>query len=101
MAQSIYEFYKEKTMEDKNIFNVYVVMESQEQCDRMKQVCVENGLPIWDFVCGWSFDGTYKGEHHFGFWDKEDFFIGLDASRNHIQATEAEFLQLLKEYKDV
>ena len=30
----------------KTIYNVFVVMESQEQCDRMKQLCIDNNLPI-------------------------------------------------------
>ena len=32
----------------KTIYNVAVLMESQEQCNRMKQLCIDNGLPIWD-----------------------------------------------------
>lgn len=83
----------------KSIYNVYVVMDSQETCDRMKQLCIDNGLPIWSFKCGWEFDNTYVGSHQFGFWDNEDFFIGLDANKNYTQVTESEFIELLKTTK--
>mgnify|MGYP003402789722 FL=1 len=33
----------------KTIYNTYVVMESQDQCDRIKQLCIDNNLPIWIF----------------------------------------------------
>lgn len=33
-------------MKELNIYKVAVPMESQEQCDRMKQLCIDNRLPI-------------------------------------------------------
>jgi len=32
----------------KTIYNTYVIMESQEQCDMMKQLCIDNELEILD-----------------------------------------------------
>lgn len=32
----------------KTIFNTYIEVESQKQADRLKQVCIDNRLPIWD-----------------------------------------------------
>ena len=31
----------------KSIFTVFVPVDSQEQCNRLKQICIDNGLPIW------------------------------------------------------
>jgi len=76
----------------KTIFNVYVVMDSQATCDRMKQICVDNGLPIWDNYI--YFNEVYP---HFGYnagiFDTWYF-------ENKTQVTETEFLQLLKEYNN-
>lgn len=87
----------------KNIFNVYVVMESQEQCDRMKQVCIDNGLPIWDDEIAFLFD--VDNINYFSFSLDMNFAVWLTSFKiidttTLIQATEKEFLQLLKEYKD-
>lgn len=30
------------------IYNVYVKMKSQAQCDRFKKLCIDNNLRIWD-----------------------------------------------------
>jgi len=83
-------------MEDKNIFNVYVVMDSQANCDRMKQVCVENDLN----------DNIYESD--FEFSDKYRYFLSAmtgfyvaSQTYSNSKVTEQEFLQLLKEYKNV
>jgi len=77
----------------KNIFNVYVVMDSQATCDRMKQVCIDNGLDIHDF--------TFRKDFHFAnnFCVFDNTF-GLWAISSQTQVTEQEFMNLLKEYKD-
>jgi len=82
----------------KNIFNVYVEMESQEQCDRMKQLCVDNGLPIWEDYSAFDFLKDYV----FGY-NKTEFFIYdlMDNWNKQTQVTETEFIELLKQYKDV
>jgi len=84
----------------KNIFNVYVEMESQEQCDRMKQLCVDNGLPIWCMFDKHKTDESiffYEGD----FWVTDVESNIKDIKLNNTQATETEFIELLKQYKDV
>jgi hypothetical protein len=79
-------------------------MESQEQCDRMKQVCIDNELP---YEKG-DYDFTYDKTRHFEDRDVfrfsesfKTFDIWLfDESLNFNEVTETEFLQLLKEYND-
>jgi len=68
-------------------------MESQEQCDRMKQVCVDNGLPYLDGKTGFTLNDIFM---HFGYYNNVFGVLSLDG----IEVTEAEFLQLLKEQKD-
>jgi hypothetical protein len=87
----------------KTIFNVYVVMESQEQCDRMKKICIDNGLNYWktksafDFIENCIFTQSD---------DDKDFWVMISKinvkkyKKNKQEVTETEFLQLLKEYND-
>jgi len=83
----------------KTIFNVYVVMDSQETCGRMKAICLENGLPIWGDEAGWIYYGD--GEFfNFDLKDEEFFvFVNFKNLKDKTQVTEAEFLELLNEYK--
>ncbi len=85
----------------KSIFTVYVPIKSQQQADRLKQICIDNGLAIWDSLSGWK----YNKNQSFLSYDKidkefyifyEDYYI---KEWKHIQSTEAEFIELLKEYK--
>jgi hypothetical protein len=82
----------------KTIYNVYVPMESQEQCDRMRQLCIDNGLTIGDHKDDFKFSNTkdffrYSTVfYEFGVWDYEKFTKKL---------TEQEFIELLKKEKDV
>ena len=73
-------------------------MQDQETCDRMKQVCVDAGLPSWGLTST-SFR-FYSKENVFGCDEAGDFFI-LSNNKNmkHTQVTEPEFLTLLNEYK--
>jgi hypothetical protein len=89
----------------KTIFNVFVAMDSQETCDRMKAVCLENGLPIWKHSM--AFDFMSKGDVLVYSKLSEEFFIMklgtyYDVAEEDIktQVTEAEFLELLNEYKN-
>jgi len=81
----------------KTIFNVYVEMDSQATCDRMKQLCVDNGLKIWkdDFY----FNHFY---HQFYFHPYGKNFILLHSAETfyHTRVIETEFIELLKQYKD-
>jgi len=82
-----------------SIFEVYVLMQDQKQCNRMKQICVDNGLKIgshskdFEFIIRNGEVNTFRNSliHGFGIW-----WLDKDLT----QVTETEFLQLLKEYND-
>lgn len=75
----------------KTIYNTYVVMESQEQCDRMKQLCLDNDLDIWNNDCAFDFCESFK---YFSF-KPNSFWISSNIW-NKEQITEEEFKELLK-----
>jgi len=82
----------------KTIYNTYVKMESQEQCDRMKKVCIENGLPIWG-----GFDYTKKCLFGANINASEGDFYVVNSLTNicsrknkYTEVTESEWLTLLK-----
>ena len=92
---------------EKNIFNVYVEMQDQAQCDRMKQLCVDNGLPIWEDEN--SFDITSRKDEKSWFWydeiENEYFIVDLRIDEIPLdspscEATKIEFIELLKQYKN-
>jgi hypothetical protein len=89
----------------KSIFNTYVVMESQEQCDRMKQVCIDNNLPIWDSDLGWRYAKDLAENENAYFCidpnpEDNNFFIGYWLKNENpfsaTEVTESEWLELLK-----
>jgi len=73
----------------KTIYNTYVVMELQEQCDRMKQLCIDNGLPI-DY--GFTIDCKYF--EYCRIFDEWNVWNCFDDAKTQI--TEQEFIELLK-----
>jgi hypothetical protein len=88
----------------KTIFTVAVPMQDQAQCDRMKAVCLENGLPIWVDDVGFSYiDGCVfaynKNPVVKEFYCLKAQIIIEEFTEGYTQVTEAEFLELLKEYK--
>ena len=82
----------------KTIYNTYVLMESQEQCDRMKQLCIDNGLEIWDDDLAFEYQDE---ENAFGFDDEDnDFFVFAGYTSDltgKTKVTEEEFIELLKQ----
>lgn len=82
----------------KTIYNVAVLMEDQSQCDRMKQLCLDNGLPIWEVKVAFSFRASEN--NYFVYYDK-DFFIRVCAKKTYDKSlvTESEFIELLKNHK--
>lgn len=79
---------------EKTIYNVFVKMESQEQCDRLKALCVEYGLPI-------DYGFTIKNEYEFFEYCYlfDEFNVWTTADHKHTQVTEQDFIELLKNTK--
>jgi len=85
----------------KTIFNVYVEMDSQATCDRMKQLCVDNGLPILNKKVYDGFEFVeYFRYFSFGKASTDRFEIWNHATIYFTKATETEFIELLKQYKN-
>jgi len=78
----------------KTIYNTYVVMESQEQCDRMKQLCIDNGLPFGKNITSFELIISLKYLFFYYSQNSKAFFIG--DSKDRTQITEHEFIELLK-----
>jgi hypothetical protein len=82
----------------KTIYNVAVLMESQEQCNRMKQLCLDNELPIWDYKRAFEYCKNFK--YFISDQKDKEFFIGYHHSLSIYELiTEAEFIELLKQEK--
>jgi len=78
----------------KTIYNTYVKMESQEQCDRMQRVCVENGLPC---LIGYDSFELSKTFQDFGFYKNQFAVWNLQPLNEKI--SESEWSELLKTTK--
>jgi len=76
----------------KTIYNTYVVIESQEQCDRMKQLCIDNGLKISNLKSFFLFYGKYFF-YYSGFFGLGSFIYKKQ------KITEKQFIELLKNTK--
>ena len=79
----------------KTIYNTYVEMESQEQCDRMKQLCIDNGLPIWNDIDAFTIEEDFGNQffkHH------NDFAVLFNSDK--IKITEKEFIKLLQDERN-
>lgn len=75
------------------IYDVSVVMESQEQCDRMKQLCIDNNLPCWDSEIAFKF---HKDSGSVFEYYSEGFGVyNGGAEIKNTQVTEQEFINLL------
>ena len=79
------------------IYNVYVEMESQAQCDRMKQLCLDNGLPILD--SDYAFIFFNEIEEYFEFDQISKTFYVSYVNLKQKKVTESEFLKLIKNAK--
>lgn len=85
----------------KTIYNTYVVMKSQEQCDRMKQLCIDNNLLIWDSDIAFNFN---RNGSNFCFSNSNlsgkfgDFALYPNLFGKN-KVTEQEFIKLLKNTK--
>lgn len=98
-------FKKILTMKNKlTIFNTCVEVTSQEQANRLKQVCIDNGLPIWKDPISFDFNETFGCEFYFTIDPDSESnryaFVVLFSFENHTKVTESEWLELLKQYND-
>lgn len=82
----------------KTIYNTFIKMESQEQCDEMKQICIENNLPIGKLES--SFELIEEIGYLFFHYSENSkaFFIG-DNYYKFKKITKQEFLELIKNTK--
>ena len=86
----------------KSIYEIYVPVTSQEQADRLKAICIEYGLPIWEhkvaFMCeseeNWL--EYIRSQKQFYVTVSNNEFTNFD---NKTPITESEFLLLAKEFK--
>lgn len=83
----------------KSIYNVYVEMQDQEQCDRMKQLCIDNGLPYWVGGLGFSYNVLHGNQFYYTKLGSGGYFVILYNSEHETQVTEQEFIELLKKHK--
>jgi hypothetical protein len=72
-------------------------MESQEQCDRMKQFCIDNNLPIW--CIKEAFDFTEYDIYFSYHKDLQMYGVWSDFSSEEEQVTEKEFKKQIKKWK--
>lgn len=87
----------------KTIYNTYVPMESQEQCDRMKKLCIDNNLPYWKEEIAFEITKLKKEKSWFWYDSNENEFFIVDLTDNDVpldylysEITEQEFIELLK-----
>lgn len=78
----------------KTIFNTCVEVTSQEQADRLKQVCIDNGLPIWD--CELAFEILPLNRFFQHDEDGNKFWVSSDIG--NIKITESEWMELLEQH---
>ena len=80
----------------KSIYDVYVTVTSQEQADRLKGICLEYGLPIWDM----GFDYFSSSCNFLTFNNKNKIVAIFSDNLGKTQITESDFLELAKEFKN-
>jgi len=86
----------------RTIYNTYVVMQDQTQCDRMKQLCIDNGLKVWKEYRAFHFSNIYKNIFHYSFVITNAFSVAWYSKieiKGFTQITEQEFIELLKTTK--
>ena len=76
------------------IYDVHVEMQDQAQCDRMKQLCIDNGLEYWKNERAFNFLKT--SNNYFELNYGVEFGIYDDVIQNKTKVTEQEFIELLK-----
>ena len=90
---------EKKPSNPKTIYNVAVLMDSQEQCNRMKQLCLDNGLPMSTHKDDYKFVNNPIQKNCFRFSKQLKCFAIWWLDCFNILITEAEFIELLKQEK--
>jgi hypothetical protein len=80
----------------KSIYDVYVTVTSQEQADRLKAICLEYGLPIWNDEDAFIF-GLEK-IYFKSYIQSKDFAVSVFKD-DKTPITESDFIQLAKKFK--
>lgn len=85
----------------KSIYEVFVPIHNQEQCNRLKQLCIEYGLPIWDCSTGWEYLKLFSYALSYEIVDGEFFCFDANSVKNKTKTkvNETEFIELLKQHK--
>lgn len=79
----------------KTIFNTYIKVESQGQADRLKQLCIDNNLPIWDYEIAFQYNVNWI---IFTYSEREkSFAVYGETLIKEQEVSEAEFIELLKQ----
>jgi len=89
-----------------SIYEVYVNIEGQPQADRMKQICIDYGLPYWDdeiaFIHDYNVAGLRSTTSVFCYSKSNKEFAVYSELPNirplETQVTEAEFLKLVENF---
>jgi len=84
-----------------SIYEVYVNIEDQPQADRMKQICIDYGLPYWGHKLGWYLNCKPFKKYFCFSSNYQQFWIMYKKSikrnkKTYTQVTESEFLELVK-----
>ena len=82
----------------KTIYNTYIKVTSKQQADRLKKMCLDNNLPIWDDEA--SFE-LRQNENWFEYYkDDKEFLITVSnvigfTEFGKTKVSEDEFLKLI------
>jgi hypothetical protein len=89
-----------------SIYDVYVKVTDQEQADRLKQVCLVNGLPIWDDEEAFLADNWHDIVAFTYVSESKQFYVinpynGLKwfEKNRKTEILESEFIELIKQEK--
>jgi len=80
------------------IFTVYVLMQSQSDCDEAKRICEEYGLPYIEKY--FEFWNILKYNNAFGCYTTSDkFCVHVASKREKTEVSLTRFKELCEEYK--
>ena len=79
------------------IYNTFVQIESQDQADKLKELCVEKGLNYY-----WNDDESFnfvEDEWDYFVFDEDECFLVSNSNFGKKEVTEEEFIELLQRAK--